>query len=95
VWAAYLIAKKAAEEAIRESGLEWTILRPGQLTDEPGTGRVLLAPPPVEPADVTRDDTAAVLVALLDTRTTAGLILELRAGDTAISDAVHEHQRPT
>ena len=95
VWAAYLTAKKAAEEAIRESGLEWTILRPGQLTDEPGTGRVLLAPPPVQRADVTRDDTAAVLVALLDTPTTVGRILELRAGDTAISDAVHEYQRST
>ena len=88
VWAAYLTAKKAAEEAIQESGLDWTILRPGQLTDEPGTGRVLLAPPPVERAEVTRDDTAAVLVALLDTPTTAGRILELRAGDTGISDAV-------
>ena len=71
--AAYLTAKKAAEEAIRDTALEWTILRPGQLTDEPGTGRVLLAPPPVERADVTRDDTAAVLLALLDTpRTAAG-----------------------
>ena len=88
VWAAYLTAKKAAEEAIQESGLDWTILRPGQLTDEPGTGRVLLAPPPVERAEVTRDDTAAVLVALLDAPTTAGRILELRAGDTGITDAV-------
>jgi nucleoside-diphosphate-sugar epimerase len=88
VWAAYLTAKKAAEEAIRNSDLGWTILRPGRLTDQPGTGRVLLAPPPVERADVTRDDTAAVLVALLDTPTTTGRILELRAGDTDILDAV-------
>ena len=78
VWAAYLAAKKAAEDAIRASALAWTILRPGALTDEPGTGRVLLAPPPVERAEVTRDDTAAVLVALLDTPATAGQILELR-----------------
>ena len=91
VWAAYLTAKKAAEEAIQESGLDWTVLRPGQLTDEPGTGRVLLAPPPVGRAEVTRDDTAAVLVALLDTPTTAGRILELRAGDTGITDAVSGH----
>ena len=88
VWAAYLTAKKAAEEAIRDSGLDWTILRPGSLTDQPGTGRVLLAPPPVGRGDVTRDDTAAVLVALLDTPATAGRILELRAGDTGVSDAV-------
>jgi uncharacterized protein YbjT (DUF2867 family) len=91
VWAAYLTAKKAAEEALRASGLEWTILRPGMLTDQAGTGRVLLAPPPVERAEVTRDDTAAVLVALLDTPTTAGRILELRGGDTAIADAVRDY----
>jgi uncharacterized protein YbjT (DUF2867 family) len=91
VWAAYLTAKKAAEDALRASGLEWTILRPGMLTDQAGTGRVLLAPPPVERAEVTRDDTAAVLVALLDTPTTAGRILELRGGDTAIADAVRDY----
>lgn len=88
VWAAYLTAKKAAENAIRAAQLDWTILRPGALTDQPGTGRVLLAPPPVGRADVTRDDTAAVVVALLDTPTTAGRILELREGDTDILDAV-------
>jgi uncharacterized protein YbjT (DUF2867 family) len=91
VWAAYLTAKKAAEEAIRASDLDWTILRPGLLTDDPGTGRVLLAPPPVGRADVTRDDTAAVLVTLLDAPATAGLILELRAGDTGILDAVRRY----
>ena len=88
VWAAYLTAKKAAEEAIRASALAWTILRPGALTDDPGTGRVLLAPPPVPRAEVTRDDTAAVLVALIDTPATAGQVLELRAGDTDVDKAV-------
>ena len=91
VWAAYLAAKKAAENAIRASALAWTILRPGALTVEPGTGRVLLAPPPVERAEVTRDDTAAVLVALLDTPATAGQILELRAGDTDVDTAVRAY----
>jgi len=92
VWAAYLAAKKAAEEAVRASALAWTILRPGALTDDPGTGRVLLAPPPVPPAEVTRDDTAAVLVALLDTPATAGKILELRAGDTDVDEAVRANR---
>ena len=50
VRADYLSAQKAAEEVVRASGLDWTILRPGRLTDDPGTGRVLLAPPPVERA---------------------------------------------
>ena len=92
VWAAYLAAKKAAEEAVRASALAWTILRPGALTDDPGTGRVLLAPPPVPPAEVTRDDTAAVLVALLDTPATAGQVLELRAGDTDVDEAVRANR---
>jgi uncharacterized protein YbjT (DUF2867 family) len=88
VWAAYLRAKKAAEEAVRATGLDWTILRPGSLTDDPGTGRVLLAPPPVERGDVTRDDTAATLAALLDAPATAGLVLELREGDSDLAEAV-------
>ena len=88
VWAAYLRAKKAAEDAIRESDLDWTILRPGALTDDPGTGRVLLAPPPVERGPVTRDDTAAVLAALLDAPGTAGQVLELRAGEDELLAAV-------
>jgi uncharacterized protein YbjT (DUF2867 family) len=88
VWAAYLRAKKAAEDAIRATDLAWTILRPGRLTDDPGTGKVLLAPPPVPRGDVTRDDTAAVLAALLDAPGTAGTVLELREGDIAIADAV-------
>jgi uncharacterized protein YbjT (DUF2867 family) len=88
VWAAYLRAKKAAEEAIRATTLEWTILRPGRLTDDPATGRVLLAPPPVDRGDVTRADTAAVLMALLDTPATVGKVLELREGDVEIGEAV-------
>jgi uncharacterized protein YbjT (DUF2867 family) len=88
VWAAYVRAKKAAEVAVRATDLDWTIVRPGRLTDHPATGRVLLAPPPVPRADVTRDDTAVVLGALLDAPATAGAVLELREGDTAIHDAV-------
>jgi len=89
VWVAYLAAKKAAEEAIRAADhLDWTILRPGRLTDDPGVGRVLLAPPPVAYGSVTRDDTAAVLAALLDHPATAGKVLELREGETNVLDAV-------
>jgi uncharacterized protein YbjT (DUF2867 family) len=88
VWAAYLRAKKAAEDAIRGTDLDWTILRPGRLTDDPGTGRVRLAPPPVEYGAVTRDDTAAVLVALLDAPGSAGRVLELREGPDDVLAAV-------
>jgi uncharacterized protein YbjT (DUF2867 family) len=88
VWAAYLVAKKAAEDAIQGTDLDWTILRPGRLTDDPGNGKVLLAAPPVERGDVTRDDTAAVLAALLEAPGTAGRVLELREGDTDLLEAV-------
>lgn len=87
VWAAYLKAKKAAEDAIRATDLDWTILRPGALTNHPGTGRVLLTPPPVGRGSITRDDTAAVLVALLDAPQTAGAVLDLIEGDTDIASA--------
>jgi uncharacterized protein YbjT (DUF2867 family) len=87
VWAAYLRAKRAAEEALRATALDWTILRPGGLTDDPGVGRVLLAPA-VPRGTVTRDDTAAVLVALLDAPGTVGLTLELVEGDDDVVSAV-------
>jgi uncharacterized protein YbjT (DUF2867 family) len=88
VWAAYLVAKKAAEDALRETDLDWTIVRPGRLTDDPGTNSVRLEPPPVEPGDVTRDDTAAVLIALLDTPGSGGRVLELREGESDVLEAV-------
>ena len=88
MWAAYLRAKKAAEVAITETDLDWTILRPGSLTDDPATGRITLAPPPMALGPVTRADTAATLVALLDEPGTVGQVLELREGDVPVDAAV-------
>jgi uncharacterized protein YbjT (DUF2867 family) len=88
VFAAYLRAKAASEEDLRRRDLDWTILRPGRLTDEPGTGRVHLAPPPVPYGAVSRDDVATVLLALLDRPETRGQTLELVAGDTPAQEAV-------
>lgn len=88
VFAAYLRAKKAAEEDVRRRiDLDWTILRPGRLTNEPGTGSVRLGPQ-VEYGEVTRDDVAAVLVALLDDPRTVRITLELTGGPTPIDQAV-------
>ncbi|MFI7701286.1 NAD(P)H-binding protein [Nonomuraea sp. NPDC049480] len=88
VWAAYIKAKTEAEEDLRRrDGLAWTILRPGRLTDEPGTGLVRLAPE-VPPGSVPRDDVAAVIVALLENPGTAGRTLELVSGETPIIDLV-------
>ncbi|OKH97325.1 NAD-dependent dehydratase [Streptomyces sp. CB02923] len=88
VFAAYLRAKGAADADVRaRSGLDWTILRPGRLTDDPGTGRVRLAESTGRD-EITRDDVAAVLAALLDEPRTAGRTLELIGGDTPVEDAV-------
>jgi uncharacterized protein YbjT (DUF2867 family) len=87
VFVAYLRAKLAAEDDLRARDLAWTVLRPGRLTDEPGTGLVRLEER-VERGDVPRADVAAVLAALLDAPGTAGAVLELVGGDTPVADAV-------
>ncbi|MFK8847433.1 SDR family oxidoreductase [Streptomyces sp. Ac-502] len=88
VFAAYLRAKGAADADVRaRSGLDWTILRPGRLTDDPGTGRVRLAESTGRDA-IPRDDVAAVLAALLDEPGTAGRTLELIGGGTPVDEAV-------
>ncbi|MEU7598994.1 NAD(P)H-binding protein, partial [Streptomyces sp. NPDC039022] len=69
------------------SGLDWTILRPGRLTDDPGTGLVRLAESTGRD-EITRDDVAAVLAALLDEPRTAGRTLELIGGETPVEEAV-------
>lgn len=88
VWAAYIDAKTAAEEDLRRRELDWVILRPGQLTDDPPTGSVLLGAPPVGRGAVTRSDVAAVIAELLCTPAVAKVVLELRGGDTPVADAV-------
>jgi len=87
VFGAYLVAKKAAEDDLRARPLDWTILRPGRLTDDPPAGTVRLARH-VDRGAVSRAEVAAVLVALLDAPATAGQVLELVGGDTPIADAV-------
>lgn len=87
VFRAYLRAKKAAEDDLRRRDLDWTVLRPGALTDDPGTGRVRLESS-VPRGRVPRDDVAATIVALLDEPSTAGLTLELVAGDDVVDAAV-------
>jgi uncharacterized protein YbjT (DUF2867 family) len=90
VFAAYLRAKGAADADVRaRAGLDWTILRPGRLTNDPGTGRVNLAGATGR-GDVTRDDVAAVLMALLDEPGTAGRMLELIGGDVPVGEAVRK-----
>ncbi len=87
VYAAYITAKKAADDDIRGRGLDWTVLRPGGLTTASGTGLVHLAEH-TERGQISREDVAAVILALLDEPRTAGLSLDLVGGDTPIDEAV-------
>ena len=90
VFDAYLRAKGAADDEVRSrTALEWTILRPGSLTNDAGTGMVRLEARTGH-GPVPRDDVAAVLAELLDTPATAGLTLELIAGSVPLSVAVKD-----
>jgi uncharacterized protein YbjT (DUF2867 family) len=84
----YLEAKAQADDYVRASGLDWTIVRPGSLTDEPGTGRVRVSRELGNRGPVPRDDVAAVLAASLTTPATIGQTFELFAGDTPIAEAL-------
>ncbi|MGW2303610.1 SDR family oxidoreductase [Streptomyces sp. NPDC001809] len=87
IFDAYLRAKGAADDAVRSrTALDWTILRPGSLTDDAGTGLVRLEARTGR-GPVPRDDVAATLAELLDTPATSGLTLELITGSTPVSVA--------
>jgi uncharacterized protein YbjT (DUF2867 family) len=83
----YLEAKAEADAAVESSGLDWTIVRPGPLTNDPGTSKVTVGSD-VGRADVTRDDVAAVIVGALDEPRTIGKTFVLVNGDTPIPAAL-------
>jgi uncharacterized protein YbjT (DUF2867 family) len=83
----YLEAKAEADAALRSSGLDFTIVRPGRLTNDPGTAKVT-AGEDVARADISRDDVAAVLVAVLDEPRTVGRTFVVVEGDTQIPSAL-------
>jgi uncharacterized protein YbjT (DUF2867 family) len=87
VFAVYLQAKLRAEDQILpRPALDTTIVRPGRLTDDPGTGRVTLGHG-IEYGEVPRDDVAAVLAEILRARKT-GEVVELVSGTTPVEEAV-------
>ncbi len=89
----YLVAKRCADDYLRDSTLADTILRPTTLTDEAGTGRVTSA---FEPAgggeDIPRADVAAAIVACLEDDATVGHTIELYGGDAPVAEAVHSDE---
>jgi uncharacterized protein YbjT (DUF2867 family) len=87
VFAAYLQAKlRAEDEILPRPGLDVTIVRPGSLTDDPGTGRVTLGRG-LERGEIPRDDVAAVLAEILRARKVNDVV-ELISGSTPIEEAV-------
>jgi uncharacterized protein YbjT (DUF2867 family) len=86
-FAAYLRAKAQADAALIESGLRWTIVRPGGLLDDPGTERVEVGEQ-LPRGSIPRDDVAAVLAAALATPATIGRAFDLISGTTPIEEAL-------
>ena len=85
----YLRAKAQADADVRRRDLDWTIVRPGSLTNEPGTGRVTLGKS-VRPGTISRDDVAELLLRVLHRPETAGRQFEAVGGSKPISDALVE-----
>ena len=83
----YLRAKADADAAVQSSDLEWTILRPGPLTDDPGTGQVRLDSSTGRGA-VSRDDVAAALAGLLHDERAAHRVLYVNGGDQPLDQAL-------
>jgi uncharacterized protein YbjT (DUF2867 family) len=84
----YLQAKHDADMAVEQSGLDYTIVRPGSLTDDPGTGLVTATTSMGGRGPVPRDDVAATLFAALQIDSTIGKTFELFGGETPIEEAL-------
>jgi nucleoside-diphosphate-sugar epimerase len=84
----YLRAKAEADARLAASTLDWTIVRPGSLTDEPGTGRVTVSTALGRRGGVPRDDTALVLAETLAAPNTIHATFELFTGETPAREAV-------
>lgn len=83
----YAQAKAAADDYLRGTGLSWTILGPGMLTEDQATGRIEAAQEPAE-NKVTREDVARVAALVLEKPATAGKFIPFNNGDTPIKEAI-------
>jgi uncharacterized protein YbjT (DUF2867 family) len=87
IYQVYLRAKSEADAALRATDLEWTIVRPGGLTDDAGTGTVRVAESTGR-GTIPRADVAAVLVACLRDASAVRKQFEVISGDTPVADAI-------
>ncbi len=93
VFEIYLRAKAEADAVLMASELEWTSLRPGGLTDDPGTGRVRIETTPLRDS-IPRPDVARVLAEVVQESRAIGDILYISAGDRLIDDALSRALAP-
>jgi uncharacterized protein YbjT (DUF2867 family) len=82
----YFVAKKLADERLLASPVPSTILRPGRLTDAPGSGRVMSEVDAAKGFDVSRENVADCIAASLRERAARGRVIDLLDGDTPIED---------
>jgi len=86
VFQVYLRAKQAADDDVRSRDLEWTIVRPGRLTDDVPTGQVQVGQ--LDSGSVTRGDVAHVLAEVLEAGNTAGKTFDVLNGDLSVKEAI-------
>lgn len=84
----YVVAKHVADDYLQRSDLDFTILRPGRLLDEPGTGRVRTDRPAEPEQVIPRDDVAEALNLCLKSDRTIGRIFQLYRGNTPLAEAL-------
>jgi uncharacterized protein YbjT (DUF2867 family) len=84
----YLFAKARADETLQESGLDYTIVRPGRLTNDLGSGQVEAALSLGRYGEIPREDVARTIVIALEDQNTYGKIFEVLSGDTPIREAL-------
>lgn len=92
VFQTYQKAKSEADKALRESGLDYTILRPGRLTDDLPKCRISLGPD-LEPGEIPRADVATVIAEVLETPQSIGYQWDLTTGDVLIDEAIRKAVR--
>src|SRR3712207_4039686 len=84
----YLFAKARADERLQESDLDYTIIRPGSLTNEEGTGTIEAAESLGRRGEIPRDDVARTFAEALEMRSTYHKTFEILAGDTPVREAL-------
>ena len=84
----YMRAKGEADERLRNSNLDYTIIRPGRLTDDGGTGNIVAAESLGQYGEITREDVARTFATALEAGNTSGKTFEILADDTRIEEAL-------